>query len=180
MKTILIAVAILLSITAPAQIKSATLEASGLTCSMCSKSIYKALMKVPFVSAVSVDVEQSVYRITFKAGSKVVPDDIKKSVTNAGFSVASLQLTAHFQQQSVANDSHVAIDGNMFHFLNVAKQTLDGDKTLTVVDKNFTTNAQHRKYAKFTAMKCYETGMMGACCPGKDLNTPKRIYHVTL
>lgn len=71
-------------------IKKVTLVASGLTCSMCSKAIFKALSKLDFVEEVKVDIEKSVYILTFKSGKKVEIDQIKLAVTEAGFGVQSL------------------------------------------------------------------------------------------
>ena len=167
------------SMSSIAQIKSATLSASGLTCSMCSKAIYKALEKVPFVQSVDADIEKSSYTIHFKEGQKVVLDDLKKAVMNAGFSVASLQVTAAFDNAEVANDTHINIGGSVFHFLNVTKQTLQGDKTFTVVDKNFLPASERKKYKQYTKMACFETGVMGACCPDKK-SANNRVYHVTI
>jgi len=71
-------------------IKKVTLVASGLTCSMCSKAIFKALTKLDFVEEVKVDIEQSKFILTFKSGKTVVVDQIKAAVADAGFSVQSL------------------------------------------------------------------------------------------
>jgi copper chaperone CopZ len=71
-------------------IKKVTLTASGLTCSMCSKAIFKALSKLDFVEEVKVDIEKSIYILTFKTGKKVDIDQIKLAVTGAGFGVQSL------------------------------------------------------------------------------------------
>ena len=179
MKKILLIIVLLWSIPAFSQIKSATLTASGLTCSMCSKAIYKALLKVPSIKSVVPDVEKSSYAIVFKEGTSVVIDDVKKAVTDAGFSVANLQLTIAFNNTEVYNDAHVTSGGIAFHFLNVPKQALNGDRKITVIDKDYLPQNEYRKYAKYTKMKCFETGYMAACCP-MDHNAAKRIYHVTL
>ena len=73
-----------------AEIKKVTLVAAGLTCSMCSKAIFKALTKLDFVDEVKVDIEQSKFVLTFKSGKTVVIDQIKSAVADAGFSVQSL------------------------------------------------------------------------------------------
>jgi copper chaperone CopZ len=73
-----------------AEIKKVTLVASGLTCSMCSKAIFKALSKLDFVEDVKVDIEKSMYILAFKTGKKVEIDQIKLAVTGAGFGVQSL------------------------------------------------------------------------------------------
>ena len=71
-------------------IKKVSLVASGLTCSMCSKAIFKALTKLDFVDEVKVDIELSKFVLTFKSGKTVVIDQIKSAVADAGFSVQSL------------------------------------------------------------------------------------------
>ena len=179
MKKLLILILISAAIPALAQIKSASLTASGLTCSMCSKAIYKALLKLPEVRNVQVDIADSKYAIEFKTGVPVAIDNIKKAVENAGFSVASLQVTADFKNAEVFNDAHISVEGNNLHFLNVNKQTLNGQKTFTVVDKNYLPAKAHNKYAQYTKMPCFETGMMAACCT-KHGSASRRIYHVTL
>jgi copper chaperone CopZ len=70
--------------------KKVTLVASGLTCSMCSKAIFKSLTKLDFVEEVKVDIEKSKYILSFKTDSKVDIAKIKKAVTDAGFGVKSL------------------------------------------------------------------------------------------
>jgi copper chaperone CopZ len=182
MKNIIIIIALLWSIPSFSQIKSASLTASGLTCSMCSKAIYKKLEKIPFVKSVTADVEKSSYSIQFKDGANVVIDDILKAVQDAGFSVASMQVTAHFSNDEVFNDAHIEVGGSTFHFLNVPKQTLNSDKTVTILDKNYVSQSDRKKYAAYTKMKCFETGYMASCCPSGhgDHGTHKRVYHVTL
>ncbi len=76
--------------TLPAEIKKVTLVASGLTCSMCSKAIFKALSSLDFVADVKVDIEKSTYILTFKPNKKVLIGQIKSAVTDAGFGVQSL------------------------------------------------------------------------------------------
>lgn len=75
----------------PVEIKKVTLVASGLTCSMCSKAIFKALTSLDFVADVKVDIEQSKYILSFKSGKTVAIDQIKSAVTDAGFGVQSLE-----------------------------------------------------------------------------------------
>jgi len=179
MKNIIVIVLLVLSVPAMAQIKSASLMASGLTCSMCSKAIYKALLKVPEVKDVQVDINKSKYTIQFRDDAKIVLDDIKKAVEDAGFSVASMQVTANFNHVEISNDAHISVAGNNLHFLGVTKQVLNGDKTFTMVDKNFLPAKEYKRYSKYTQMKCVETGYMAACCPKNGI-VGTRIYHVTL
>ena len=132
---------------ASAQFTSASLEASGVTCSLCSKAIQKALEKIPFVQQVIVDVKTQVYNVIFKKNSVVHFDDIQKAVEDAGFSVASLKVTGNFDNLQLPKDQNVRIGDQTLHFLNGNGQILDGEKTFTLVDKNFLTPKAFKKYS---------------------------------
>jgi len=170
MKKLFTILTVLVALNGMAQIKSATLQASGLTCAMCSKAVYKALSSVPFVEKVQSDIEHSSYGLTFKAGSKVDLDALSKAVVDAGFSVSMLKVTTTFSDTKVQNDAHITLNDQVFHFMNVTPQTLNGTKTITVVDKNFVSPKDYKKYGKLTSQPCYESGTMNG----------QRIYHVTI
>ena len=163
---------------ANAQFTNAELTASGLTCSMCSKAIYKALIQVPFVEKVTANVKESSYSIVFKEGTVVSFDDLKKSVEGAGFFVAKLSVTANFNNTAIKNDAHVLLGNTNLHFLNVADKTLDGSVSISIIDKGFVDNKTWKQYSKSTTMKCFETGTMQSCC--SKGGTGQRIYHVTI
>lgn len=167
------------SIICHAQLTRAKLVASGLTCSMCSKSIYEALQKVSGIESVKSNIKESSYSIVFKKEGTVSPDDLKKAVEDAGFSVAKLQVTVSFENVEIKNDDHISVGGINLHFLNVKPQTLTGEKVLTILDKNFESSKEFRKYAEFTTMKCFTTGVMESCCEDKGMSG-MRIYHVTI
>lgn len=163
-----------------AQITKATLQASGLTCSMCSNAINKSLKSIDFVEKVEANIKNSSFYITFKPGSKVDIDKLKEKVEDAGFFVASLSATVNFNNVKLANDSHVEIDGSTFHFLNIKDQTLDGDKTITVLDKGYVTAKTFKQNSKYTTMECYKTGKASTCCSKAGTPEGTRIYHVTI
>lgn len=169
-----------IGIGAAAQIKSASLQASGLTCSLCSKAVKNALEAVPFVSTVQVDIKNQQYNLSFKEGSAVDFDALNKAVQNAGFSVASLKAVAAVPRQNLQKDEHVVLGGQTFHFLNAAGQTLDGDVTFMVVDKGFVPAATFKKYAALTRMTCVQTGRTANCCASNDATVGSRIYHAVI
>lgn len=170
MKKLLIGIAIIFSSQLQAQVTKATLQASGLTCAMCSKAVFKALSAVPFVEKVSPNIQLSTYELVFKPGAKVEFDALSNAVVDAGFSVSMLKVTTHFQNVKVEKDTHVNTGDQSFHFLNTPAQTLNGEKTVTLVDKAFVTAKEQKKYEKLTALKCYQSGTMNG----------QRVYHVTL
>ncbi|HEY6978167.1 MAG TPA: heavy-metal-associated domain-containing protein [Chitinophagaceae bacterium] len=162
-----------------AQISKATLVASGLTCSMCSKAIYQSLQKVKMIEAIKANIKESSYDITFRKDAVIRFDEIRRAVEDAGFSVAKLQITINFENVEIKNDAHILINGLNLHFLHVQPQILNGEKDLTLVDKNFEPVKEYKKYAQYTMMKCFATGVMEMCCVVKKGNS-ERIYHVTI
>lgn len=175
MRKLLIVVLLIMSTPLMAQIRSVSLTASGLTCSMCSKSIYKALLKVPEIKDVSVDVEKSVYNITFKENTKIEIEDVKKAVTDAGFSVASMQIRANFNDVEVFNGYSITLSGNKLLFLAINKQKLSGEKTVTIMDKGYISERDFKKYSKAQG-----SGNLFAQTTTTAAGNNDRIYHVIL
>jgi hypothetical protein len=147
---------------------------------MCTKAIHSALVKLSFVEKVEADIKNSLFLITFKNGEPVGIDELKNAVTGAGFSVAKLTLTRNFNNMQVKNDTHVLIDGTMFHFLLPKQNTLNGEQQLVMVDKNFTTAKEFKKFSAATKMSCVQTGVAGNCCNKNEVKADTRIYHVTI
>jgi len=163
-----------------AQFSKATLQATGLTCAMCSNAINKALQAVPFVESVKSDIKNSAFNIVFRKDALVSIDALKNAVEDAGFSVGSLRITGNFNGLKVGNDEHVRIGDTHFHFLDVKEQTLEGEKTITVVDRNFVTAKQFKKISSLSKMSCVQTGKAETCCTREGATAGTRIYHVTI
>lgn len=180
MKTTLIVLLTVFTLVSNAQLNKASLQASGLTCAMCSNAINKALQKVSFVAGVKSDIKNSSFNIDFKDNAEVNIDDLKEAVEDAGFSVAKLNVTGNFDNVVVKNDQHVIIDGSIFHFLKVNEQVLKGERTLIVVDKNFLNPKEFKKYSAATKMNCVQTGKAASCCVKEGITANTRIYHVTI
>src|ERR1700754_2953222 len=86
---------------APAQFKQTELQASGLTCSMCSNAINKALKTLPFVESVDTDLNRNLFTVTYKKGVPVDFDAVRKKVEGAGFSVANMWVIADLSNVKV-------------------------------------------------------------------------------
>ncbi len=162
------------------QFSKATLQATGLTCAMCSNAINKALLQVPFVESVRSDIKHSSFSIVFRKDAVINIDALKNAVEDAGFSVGSLKLTGNLEQVKVANDQHVQIGTLHFHFLAISEQSLNGETTITVVDKDFVSPKLFKKYCAATKMTCIQTGKAGNCCSSEGIAPDTRIYHVTI
>ncbi len=180
MKKYLLIIAVFFSVNGFAQVTSASLQASGLTCSMCSNSINKALKSLDYVDNVVANIKNSSFEISFKPNTKVDFDQLKKKVEGAGFHVAKLTANIRFDNQQVDADSHVKVNGMMLHFLNVKQQTLNGEKTIQVIDKGFVSAKEFKKNELYTKMDCYKTGVAGSCCTRHGMTAGSRIFHVTI
>ncbi|MBL7744874.1 MAG: heavy-metal-associated domain-containing protein [Chitinophagaceae bacterium] len=177
-RAMIILLAIIVAFPSFGQFTKARLQATGLTCAMCSNAINKALQTRSFIQSVHSDIKNSAFDIVFKEGTDVDIDEIRKAVEDAGFAVGNLKLTGNFNGIKVENDKHVQIGRQYFHFVDVTSQVLDGEKTVTIVDKDFLTAKQFKKYSASTKLKCIGTGKAGEDCSGVTAGT--RMYHVTI
>ena len=180
MKTFLFSLLLVLCGSARAQVTKGTLQASGLTCSMCSKAVKNALDKVSFIERVQVDIKNQQYTIYFKEGSQVDLDAVSKAVENAGFSVARLVVTAAVNGLKLEKEAHIKIGDFYFHILNATDQQLNGETTLTIVDKGFVSAKEFKKYSSWTRMPCIKTGRVATCCPSPTIPENARIYHAVI
>lgn len=170
MKKWMITAAFFACLSVNGQVKSAVIQASGLTCSMCSNSIFKALKTVDFVDKVQANIKNSSFDVQFKPGAEVDFDKLKAKVEDAGFFVASFTAVIGFDNLAVENDAHVAVGNQVFHFLNMKDKVLNGDKKIRLLDKGFVSAKEQKKNSGLTKMACYGTGTENG----------KRIFHVTI
>lgn len=181
MKSILLTLWVcMLSWSTQAQINRVVIQASGLTCSLCSNAINKSLRTLQFVEEVEPNIQNSTFDVSFKKDSQVNFDQLKKKVEDAGFFVSAMTVEANIDSILVENDIHTEQFGTMFHFLHVSPQTIKGTIKFRLLDKGFVSAREYKQNARYTQMSCYKTGIMGACCKGGNGNKPTRIYHITL
>ena len=179
-KLLLIATVICMAASSNAQFTRARLQATGLTCAMCSNAINKALQQVPFVASVRSDIKNSAFNIVFRQGSEIDIDALKKAVQDAGFSIGSLMITGNFAGVKVDEGKHLKLGQETFHFLDVKSQVLGSETTFTVEDKDFVTAKQFKKISSSSAMECVKSGKAGSCCEKDGVPAGTRVYHVTI
>lgn len=147
MKKILLFIAIAFATATNAQVTKVSLQASGLTCSMCSNSIYKALKTLDFVDKVDADIKTYTFEISFKENSSVDFDMIKKKVEGAGFFVSGFFATIHFNNVRVTKDQPITIEDKTFYFVNANDQAVNGLKQVKVLDKGFVSAKEYKRNA---------------------------------
>ena len=163
-----------------AQVKKVRLQASGLTCSMCSNSINKAIQSLDYVNEVDANIKNSSFDITFNDSLKVNFDQIKKKVEDAGFFVANFEVDYQFENTALVKDAHIESNSFIFHFLHVPEKNISGVVTIKLLDKGFVSVKEFKKNRSLTKMACYNTGMTAACCTLQKKTEGSRIYHVTI
>lgn len=137
MKKFLLVSALAVSVMAKAQVKSVSLQAGGLTCSMCSNAINKALKKLSFVAQVEADIKTYRFGISFTPSTVIDFDLIRSSVENAGFTVAAFYATVHFNDAAVTGGQPMVIEDKTFLFVNTKQQVLNGEVQVKIIDKGF-------------------------------------------
>ncbi len=170
MKKILLIFAVwLFAFSANAQFLRAELEVTGLTCSMCSLSTQKSLKTLDFIEAIKPDLNKNVFYITFKEGKVVSLDAMKDKVQAAGFSVS--RLTAIYRFSEPQNDAQFTYGGSLYRFLDAKSARLNGEKRLTVMDKDFVPSKTFKKFSGGVTDPSYLSGKN---------DKHQRVYHISL
>jgi copper chaperone CopZ len=153
------------------QVNKVSLQASGLTCSLCSNAINKALKSLDFVAKVDANIKNSSFEIYFKPDADVDLDKLRMKVEEAGFSVASFLVSMHFNAVKLLDDHCMVIGETAFRFINTREQSLDGDKVFRVLDKGFVPTKEFKKNgAELSKGQCYE----------RVGQKTTKFYHVTI
>lgn len=137
MKNIIISFVVLFfAMESNAQIVKADIIATGLTCSMCSKSIYKQLTSLPEVASVDTDLNTNTFTVTLKPNTNVSPNIFRDNVEKAGFFIGSLVITS---------DSKT-----LENYINVENKQIPDTQQVQVqiLDKGFVTDKEFKKLAK--------------------------------
>ena len=145
MKITFLFIAIAFAVASTAQVTKVSLQASGLTCSMCSNSINKALKTLDFVDKIDANVKTYTFEILFKENSSVDFDKIKRKVEDAGFSVSGFIATIQFNNVEVKNNQPVIIDNKTFLFANMSEQVLNGPTEIRILDKGFVSSKEYKR-----------------------------------
>ena len=145
MKIIFLSIAVILSMAVTSQVNKVSFKASGLTCSMCSNSIYKALKTLDFIDDINANVKTYTFELSFKSNSIIDFDMIKKKVEGAGFAISSFVASIVFDNVLIKKEQAISIGDKSFLFLNAEEQVLNGIKEVKVMDKGFVSINESKK-----------------------------------
>jgi len=90
MKTYLLTVILMFTLTAAVSADTIRAKVNGMVCGFCATAIEKTFRKQPEVSGVNVDLNEKLVTVTMKSGHNIDDAKFKKLMANTGYSVVSI------------------------------------------------------------------------------------------
>jgi copper chaperone CopZ len=84
---------ILLAATATSTAATIEMTVNGLVCAFCAQGIEKKLKKLPATAEVVVNLEHHLVAVSLKEGQNITDADLRKALTDAGYTVKSIERT---------------------------------------------------------------------------------------
>ena len=134
------------SVGAFAQIKQVDIQATGLTCSMCSNAINKQLLSLPEVAEVTTDLNTNTFTVLFKKNAVIRPVTLKNAVEKAGFFVGVMNLTLDVDMDKIDARSTLKTKAGSFVFID--HEVAAPKNQYRVLDRGFVTQREYRKLAE--------------------------------
>ena len=147
MKNFLLLAVILITMTAHAQITKVYFQASGLTCSMCSNAINKALKSLDFVDKVTANFKDYSFEVSFKLPDNIDFDRMRRKVEDAGFFVSAFFATINFNNLQISSGQPVKAGATTLLFVNSNPRLLNGEIRVKVLDKGFVSSKEYKNNA---------------------------------
>jgi len=139
---------LLAGLTTQAQTSKVEIQATGLTCSMCSNAISKQLKSLTEVDSIGTDLNTNTFTVYFKKDEEVEPKVLKNAVEKAGFFVGSMVLTTLFDAQEIEDNTVIKVGGNTYTFIDIKNQKADKVTKYRLLDKGYVTQKEYKKLLK--------------------------------
>ena len=98
------ALAMLLLATSPlAAAKTVVMDVNGLVCAFCAQGIQKSMKAFPATAGVYVSLEHRIVAVQLKDGQDIADADLRKAITNAGYTLVKLRRTEQTLDQVKAD-----------------------------------------------------------------------------
>lgn len=145
-KKLLFTTAFFLPTLAFSQIESATIGVDGLTCSQCSRSVEMALLKLPFVDKVDMNLAHTIGVVYFKKGDPVDLQKLAQAPRDAGFSTRFVKL--EFNTSQIQSGQNCFVYRNkVFYLLQPFTKGNGKGSLFQVIAKGFLPNKEWRNYS---------------------------------
>jgi len=112
--TIVLLFGLLIANDSNAQVQSIRISINGLTCSQCSKSVEMRLKKVPFITQVAMDLQNTEAKVSINKSKAIDLTKVAKAVTDAGFSVNSLWVMYEFPSSNYGSNKCIKTKDGIF------------------------------------------------------------------
>ena len=119
----------------------------GLTCSMCSKSVEKAIRKLDFVANVKMDLNANLALISFVDGEEVSFHQIAKKIRSSGFSVREMVVEAAVGQVSVREGATAQVQQSVFCLVDVLEKRAKGNIEFKIIGEHFMPRKDWKKWS---------------------------------
>jgi mercuric ion binding protein len=83
----------LLAVSATGTAATIEMTVNGLVCAFCAQGIEKKLKKFPATAEVVVNLEHRLVAVSLKEGQDITDADLRKALTDAGYTVKSIERT---------------------------------------------------------------------------------------
>ena len=154
-----------------AQFVDANLKASGLTCSMCNLATQRQLQQLTFIDSIVPDLDLNLFHIYFNQQQEVNIDLIKKSVEDAGFSVAELLVSFKKNETFIYNNPLLFIGKSVFVVKGFDPQK--DKQVFKIIDEGFVTVKENKKF-----IKVRKEMLLLDNINSNNLPITSKIYHV--
>jgi copper chaperone CopZ len=84
---------ILLAVSATSTAATIEMTVNGLVCAFCAQGIEKKLKRFPATAEVVVSLEHRLVAVSLKEGQDITDADLRKALTDAGYTVKSIERT---------------------------------------------------------------------------------------
>ncbi len=136
-------------ISGQAQISKAYIGIDGFTCSLCALSVEKSIQQLPFVKKINMNIHDNTAEIMFREDANVSIQKLAKKVEDAGFSVRKIEALVNFDTVEVEDNKLLTIDGEIYIFVQVVKQTLIGNYSILFLNKKLISKKEYTRWERW-------------------------------
>ncbi len=131
---------VLISQTALAQLAKVEIQATGLTCSMCSNAINKQLKSLTDIASVATDLNTNTFVVQLKPNNNLSPRTFKESVEKAGFFIGTMVVQLNSSVLNATSNRYIALEDKTA----VKNQEI----RIQILNKGYVTQKEYKKLEK--------------------------------
>ena len=119
----------------------------GLTCSMCSNSIYRSLLQAKGVKEIKMDLNENIAEIYFHQNAVPNFTELSQKVRDAGYSVRFIKVKIYFEEFNAGFGKAYHFEGNEYIYVGNKKDYLNEPSDVMLIGKEFASKKEFKKWA---------------------------------